>query len=385
MAGRSIFDTEDAMRLARRRMPRMMFDFVQGAVGSELAAELNSEAIRQIRLCPRVLVNVDGRTLSKTFLGEEMGLPFGIAPMGMCNLVWPGADQILASQAAEHKIPVGVSTAASTCLEEMFERSEGRAWFQLYVYQSHEAAFELVDRAAAAGYTKLLLTVDVTQLSRRVRDLRNGFQVPFKMGPRQFVDFMLHPTWSLTTLAKGVPSPQNYDALKGDANATRKANRGSADWDFLKRLRERWKHSLLVKGVLSPDDAVKIKHIGADGISVSNHGGRQLDSAPAAIHALPAVRAAVGPDYPLVFDSGLRSGEDVVKALAMGADFALLGRPMLYAVGANGERGLNQLIDAFRQDIDVALSQTGLRDVADVSTQILHGQEPASPQSTRGT
>ena len=379
-AGRSIYDTEDATRLAKRRMPRMMFDFVQGAVGTELAAELNSEAIRQIRLCPRVLVNVDGRTLSKTFLGEEMGLPFGIAPMGMCNLVWPGADQILASQAARHKIPLGVSTAASTSLEEMFEQSEGRTWFQLYVYQSHEAAFELVDRAAAAGYTKLLLTVDVTQLSRRVRDLRNGFQVPFKMGPRQFADFMLHPTWSLTTLAKGVPSPQNYDALKGDANATRKANRGSADWTFLERLRERWKHTLLVKGVVSAADASRIKQIGADGISVSNHGGRQLDSAPPAIHALPAVRAAVGPDFPLIFDSGVRSGEDVVKALAMGADFVLLGRPMLYAVGANGARGLNQLIEIFRQDIDVALSQTGLRNISDVSAQILYDPSLASPK-----
>lgn len=359
------------MRLAKRRMPRMMFDFVQGAVGTELAAHLNCETLNSIRLSPRVLVNVDGRELGKSFLGEEMGLPFGIAPMGMCNLVWPGADSVLASQAAKHNIPLGVSTAASTRLEEMFERSGGRTWFQLYVYQSHEAAFALLDRAAAAGYTKLLLTVDVTQLSRRVRDLRNGFQVPFKMGPRQFADFALHPTWSLKTLAMGVPSPQNYDALKADADATRNANRGSTDWGFLKRLRERWKHKLVVKGVLSPADAVQIKQIGADAVYVSNHGGRQLDSAPPAITALGAVRAAVGPDYPLIFDSGVRSGEDVVKALAMGADFVMLGRPMLYAVGANGEPGLNQFIEILKQDVDVALSQIGLRGIHEVNAQVL--------------
>lgn len=380
-AGRTIFDVDDAMRLAKRRMPRMMFDFVQGAVGSELAAHLNTEAISQIRLCPRVLVNVDGRKLRKRFLDEDMALPFGIAPMGMCNLVWPGADQILASQAAQHGIPLGVSTAASTKLEEMHERSEGRTWFQLYVYQSHEEAFALVDRAAAAGFTKLLLTVDVTQLSRRVRDLRNGFQVPFKMGPRQFADFMLHPTWSLTTLARGVPSPQNYEALKQNADATRNANRGSADWDFLKRLRERWKHKLVVKGVLTPADALQIQQAGADAVYVSNHGGRQLDSAPPAIQALGAVRAAVGPDYPLIFDSGIRSGEDVVKALAMGADFVMLGRPMLYAIGANGERGLDQLVQILKQDIDVALSQIGVTDISNVTAQALF--DPDLAQQTR--
>ncbi len=381
-AGKSIYDVDDAIRLARRRMPRMMFDYVQGAAGSELGARLNCEALQHIRLNPRVLVNVDGRTLGKRFLGEEMGLPFGIAPMGMCNLVWPGADGILAEQAANHKIPLGVSTAASSTLEEMAERSDGQTWFQLYVYQSHEDAFALVDRAAAAGYTKLFLTVDVTQLSRRARDLRNGFQVPFKMGPKQFLDFALHPTWSLKSLARGVPSPQNYDLLKGDADATRNANRGSEDWDFLNRLRDRWKDKLIVKGVLSPTDAVQIKQAGADAVYVSNHGARQLDSAPPAVHALAAIRAAVGPDYPLMFDSGVRSGEDVVKALAVGADFVMLGRPMLYAIGANGSVGLNQLIKTVQQDIDVTLSQIGLTDIADVSANSLYETDAAATLKT---
>lgn len=366
------------MRLAKRRMPRMMFDYVQGAAGGELAAKLNCEALHQMRLHPRVLVNVDGRTHSKRFLDEEMGLPFGIAPMGMCNLVWPGADETLARQAELHEIPIGVSTMASTRLEDMAELSEGRGWFQLYVYQSHEAALAIVDRAAAAGYTKLMLTVDVTQLSRRVRDLRNGFQVPFKMGVKQFADFATHPTWSLKTLAAGVPSPQNYDALRGDANATRNANRGSADWEFLNRLREHWKHKLIVKGVVSPPDALQIKQAGVDAVYVSNHGGRQLDSAPAAIHALGAVREAVGPDYPLIFDSGVRSGEDVVKALATGADFVMLGRAMLYAVGANGSAGVAQLIEALQQEIDVSLSQIGLTDVSNISKNALF--EPGQVQ-----
>lgn len=353
-------------------MPRMMFDYVQGAAGDELAARLNCEALQHVKLHPRVLVNVDGRSLKRRFLDEDMELPFGIAPMGMCNLVWPGADKTLAQQAARHNIPLGVSTMASTRLEEMAELSEGRGWFQLYVYKSHEAAFAIVNRAEAAGYTKLMLTVDVTQLSRRVRDLRNGFQVPFKMGPRQFLDFATHPTWSLGTILTGVPSPQNYDALRGDADATRNANRGSADWDFLKRLRERWKHKLIVKGVVSPPDAQQIQKTGVDAIYVSNHGGRQLSSAPPAIHALAKIRAAVGPNYPLIFDSGVRSGEDVVKALATGADFVMFGRGILYAVGANGSEGLTQFIEAIRQDIDVSLSQIGLKDVSGITKAALY-------------
>ena len=319
---------EDARALARRRMPRMMFDFVDGATGREAGERLNRSAIQQVRLLPRILVDIEDRSLGKSFLGRDMGLPFGIAPMGMCALAWPGADRMLAAEAVRREIPLCLSTAASTSLEDMQALAGGRAWFQLYVLHSQDFAFEMADRAAAAGYEVLVLTVDVPVVSRRVRDLRNGFQVPFRFGPKQVLDFACHPRWSLATLAHGVPKSANFDTAEGGPAFVRGASRGGADWAFLDRLRKRWTGKLVVKGVLSPAEAVRIKDAGADAVYVSNHGGRQLDGAPAAIHALPQVRAAVGADYPLIFDSGIRSGEDIVKALALGADFVMLGRAL---------------------------------------------------------
>ncbi len=369
--GPGLISVEDARVRARRRLPRLIFDFIDGATGREHGARINEEAIRQIRLQPRVLVNVENRTLGTKLLGRDHGLPFGVAPMGMCNLAWPGADRFLAGEAVRRDIPVCVSAAASASLEEMHERSHGRAWFQLYVGQSPDRAFDLVDRAANAGYETLILTVDVPQVSRRVRDIQNGFQVPFRIGPRQFLDFATHPRWSVSTLAGGIPRTANFDAPGGGKSFVRGESRGGADWLFLDRLRHRWQGRLVVKGVMSTKDALRIRDTGADAIYVSNHGGRQLDSAPPAIEALPRIRAAVGADYPLIVDSGFRNGEDIVKALALGADFVMLGRPILYALGADGGRGLSALIDILAEEISLTLAQIGLRQVTEISASVL--------------
>jgi len=365
----------DARRLARRRMPRMMYDFVDGAVGRERAARRNRAALAKIQLQPRVLNDTTGRELGKAFLGEQHGLPFGIAPMGMCNLAWPDADRILAAAAARHRIPVCLSTAASTALEDAHRQAGGRAWFQLYVSDSADSAWQLVERAEAAGYTHLLLTVDVPQISLRIRDLKNGFKVPFRLGPRQFLDFALHPRWSLETLMRGVPRVMNF-ASPAAGDFVRNAGRGAATWRFLGQLRGKWRGRLIVKGVLSAPDARRIQQAGADAIYVSNHGGRQLDSAPPAIDSLAGIRAAVGRGYPLIFDSGVRSGEDVVKALALGADFVMLGRPWLYAIGAAGARGPDTLIGILAGEIDVTLAQVGLRRVGDVDETALAAMPP---------
>lgn len=348
-----------------------MFDYVDGAAGNEVAKALNESAIQRIRLQPRVLANVEDRSLATDFLGRDRGLPFGIAPMGMCDLVWPGADRMLAAESLRREIPHCLSTVASTSLEGVHALTEGRAWFQLYVAQSLEAAMELVDRAESTGYEVLILTVDVPQVSRRIRDLRNGFQVPFRMGPRQFLDFASHPRWSIETLIHGAPKVRNAETGSRGRGFARDESRGRTDWDFLARLRARWRGKLVIKGVLSPADAVRMRDAGADAVYVSNHGGRQLDSAPPAIQALPRVRAAVGPDFPLIFDSGLRNGEDIVKALALGADFVMLGRPLLYAIGADGARGLSSLIDILAEEISMTLAQIGLRRIEEVDARVL--------------
>ncbi len=363
-----LFSTEDARRLAKRRLPRLVFDFIDGAAGREVGKRRNEARFDEICLQPRVMENVASRSLATEILGQKFGVPFGIAPMGMCNLVCPGADRILAETAARLAIPVCVSSAASSTLEDMREWAESRAWFQLYYGQSEESSLAAVDRAGDAGYDTLVLTVDVPQVSRRVRDQRNGFNVPFKLTLTSFLDFATHPRWSLSTLAAGVPSPKNIG--KGD-NFVRDASRAGADWDFLDKLRRTWKGNLIVKGITCAWDAVRVRDAGADAVYVSSHGGRQLDSVPAAIDLLPRVREALGTDMPLLFDSGVRNGEDVVKALALGADFVMLGRPVLFALGAGGKNGLSTLLDCFAQDIDTAIAQLGVNSVEGLWSGVL--------------
>ena len=360
----------DAKRLARRRLPRLIYDFIGGAAGYERAARANLLAFEKTKLMPRVLVNVNERTLNKNVLDKEMGLPFGIAPMGMCNMAWPNADHMFAKAAVDYKIPFCVSTASSTTLEDCYRESEGQAWFQLYSSTSYEFTLQLIKRAQAVGYTHLVLTVDVPQVARRIRDLKNGFRVPFRLGPRQLWDFTTHPQWSLATLIHGVPRPKNF-AKSGLGSFERDSGRSTVEWEFLDQLRSIWQNKLIIKGVLCTEDALKIKNAGADAIYVSNHGGRQLDSSPPAIEMLPTIRSAVGSEYPLLLDSGVRSGEDIIKALALGADFVMIGSALLYSIGADGKRGLATLIHILKEETSVAMAQIGLRRISDISSEVL--------------
>ena len=369
---------EDFRKEAQSRLPRLMFDFIDGAAGREYAACKNIETLDRIRLLPRVLVNVAERILKKTFLGKEWGLPFGIAPMGMCDLAWAGTDKALAKAAVQHNIPLCHSIAASSSLEVTLDRARVNAWFQLYVGASLERAWEHVKRAQDAGYEVLILTVDVPQVAQRIRDLRNGFKVPFRIGPRQFLDFAQHPRWVLETLMAGVPRTANFvdtnpASLYGTASNgfIREESRGKVDWTFLQQLRERWTGKLIVKGVLAPQDASRIQEAGADAIYVSNHGGRQLDSAPPAVTQLPLIREAVGTDYPLLFDSGIRNGESVVKALALGADFVMLGRPFLFASGAYGERGVMRLFELLTDEVSLTLAQLGCNSLEELERNMI--------------
>ena len=372
LPSQKIFSIKDARELSRKRLPKLVFDFIDGASGDEKLAEINSKALDQIRLEPKVLRNVEKRSLKKKVLGYEFDFPFGFAPMGMTNLSWPGADSMLAAESARNNIPTCVSMASTTTLEKMYELSKGHAWMQLYIFQDENFVMELLDRAKNTGYEVAILTVDVPVLSRRTRDDKNGFSYPFKIGPKQFFDFATHPTWSLSTLLSGIPKPMNYVTSKsGDGIFKRKESRGSTDWDTLKRVRDKWKGKLIIKGVMSPDDAVQIKEAGADAIQVSNHGGRQLDSATAAINMLPLIRKSVGSDFPLIFDSGIRSGSDIVRALAFGADYAMIGRPVMYAMGADGRKGLRRIVEIIKEEASTTLGLVGLNDINDVTSNIV--------------
>ena len=367
-----IHTIDDAIRLSKKRLPKLVFDFIDGASGDDKLAEINSTALDQIRLEPKVFRNVENRNLSKKIFDFHFDYPFGFAPMGMTNLSWPEADKMIAKESAYNNIPTCVSMASSTTLEDMFTFSEGHSWMQIYIFQSEEFIMELLKRAESIGYKVLILTVDVPILSRRARDDRNGFGYPFKIGPKQFLDFALHPQWSLTTLFKGAPQPMNYVTSKsGDQIFRRKESRGATDWNTLKRVRDAWKEKLIIKGVMNSEDALKIKEAGADAIQVSNHGGRQLDSATASINALPLIRKALGDDFPILFDSGIRSGSDILRALALGANFVMFGRPLMYAIGADGARGLRRIINLIKEELSTNLGLVGLTDINEVDKKII--------------
>ena len=380
MSGRkSIISFEDAKVKAKRKLPRMIFDFIEGSAGREIASNKNLQIFNDIHLRSRVLASVGNPKLNSKFLNYSFDLPFGIAPMGMCNLAWPDADKNLAEAAKKFNIPHCVSTAASSSLEDLKKWGEGQTWFQLYVNGPTEEAWNMVDRAEASGYKTLILTVDVPVVSRRVRDLRNGFVVPFKIGLKQLIDFALHPHWSLSTIIKGIPEPKNF-RQGSQNNFDRNASRAGANWEFLVELRKKWQGNLIVKGVMDGVDAKRIQNAGIDAIWVSNHGGRQLDSSPPALLTLPKVRDSVGPNMPLIFDSGVRSGEDIVKALAFGANFVMLGRPIMMAIAASSKKGLNDYLSLLKEEIEVVMAQLGIKDSSRISRDVLYNDISTKPQ-----
>jgi L-lactate dehydrogenase (cytochrome) len=363
----NIHSSADARRLARRRLPWMVFDYIDGSAGDESGADHTRAAFDAIRIRPRILRDVSKRSLAVPLFGADTKAPFGISPMGMCNLSGPGADLMLARLAARHHVPLGVSTVASTPMERMIEEAEGHAWFQLYFTGDGSGTFKLVERAKAAGYQTLVLTVDVPEVGRRPRELRHGFTMPFRIGPWQFLDFALHPEWSLSSLFKGRPQMANF--LMPGYEFDRTESRAKADWSTLKKLREMWPGKLVVKGVLDPDDAKRLAAEGVDAIQVSSHGARQLESAVAPITALADIRAAVGPELPLFYDSGLRSGEDVFKAYAIGANFTFLGRVLQFAIAAGGEEGLQRLWKVLTDEVSITLAQAGQTDLLGTDIQ----------------
>ena len=364
-----IFDSNDARSLSHRRLPKLIYDFIEGATGREISSKGNVTAFDDVKLLPRALVDVSERNLTTSFMGNNYSQPFGIAPMGMCNLTYPNADILMAKAAKSRSFPHGLATATSTGLAEVHAAGGDNSWFQLYVFVGTEKALELSQKAQSIGYKTLILTVDVPQAARRMRELRNGFQVPFNMGLSQFIDLAIHPFWSLRTLATGIPKPVLFQ--NEDEKFDRTANRMGANWDFLNQLRSIWKGKIIVKGILSVEDAKRIKKVGIDGVWVSNHGGRQLDGAPAPITVLPLIRNALGNDYPIAFDSGIRDGSDIVKALASGADFTFLGRPILHALAGAGSAGLDRILSIFSEDINVVMAQIGVKGIYEIDNSVL--------------
>ncbi len=371
----------DLREIARKRLPKGLFEFVDRGTEDEVALRNNREAFERIKLSMRNLVDVAGRNQEVTLFGVRHKMPIAIAPTGCAGLMWHEGELELAKAAAAAGIPFSLATGALTSMEKITEVAGGTLWFQLYMWPDRSLSHKLVQRAEAAGYKALLVTVDGVVSPNREYNLRNGFTIPFSFTRRNVVDVMSHPGWLLGVLAKymmttGMPRYENYPTeLKAKMTAQPMGKsmmkNDSLNWDDLRALRKLWPHTLILKGVMHPQDAVMAAECGADGVIVSNHGGRNFDSALAPIEVLPHVAEAVGKRVTVLVDSGFRRGSDVVKALALGAKAVLVGRPTLYGTTVGGEAGAARAIKIFRDEIDRTIAYLGYRSLDEISRDCL--------------
>ncbi|MCR9127309.1 MAG: alpha-hydroxy-acid oxidizing protein [Rhodobacteraceae bacterium] len=366
---------DDLRSMARRRIPRFAFDLVDGGAESERNMRRNMEAFEEIELTPRYLVDVGDIDTHAELFGKVYDVPFGMAPIGMLNAFWPGADVALARLCARMNMPYVASSAASTPLERLAEAAGGNGWFQLYVSSDETVTEGLISRAETAEYKVMIVTADVPAAGKRDRDIRNQLAVPFKITPEVVAGLIANPRWSLETLRHGKPNIANYaELLRGAtsyADVQKTLITPRFTWEDLKRLRDRWKGPLLVKGILHPADAAECAGLGCDGIVVSNHGGRQVAFGPPSIQALPQIAGAVGGRMKILLDSGIRRGADILRAKALGADFALCGRALAYGVGAGGAQGAQRAFDILHLELIRAQGQLGVADFDAVGASAL--------------
>lgn len=355
---------EDLRRRARRRIPRFAFDLVDGGAESERNMRRNAEAFEEVLLTPRYMVDVSEIDTRASIFGQDFAAPFGMAPIGMLNAFWPEADLILARLCKRENVPYTASSAASTTLERLAEAADGNGWFQLYVSGDPVVTDRLVARAEAADYKVMMVTADVPAPGKRDRDIRNQLAVPFRFTPEVLLQCALNPVWSLTSLRHGTPNIANYadllQAATSYADVQKTLITPGFSWDDLKRLRARWRGPLLVKGILHPEDALRCAEIGCDGIVVSNHGGRQVAFGPPTAEALPAIARAVDGRMKIIVDSGIRRGADILRAKALGADFAFAGRALAFGVGAGGAAGAARAMEILKLEMVRALGQLGV-------------------------
>lgn len=367
---------EDLHRMAKRRLPKVAFDFIEGGLEDERGLERNTSAFHRHHLLPRYLVDVSVRDQTQTIFGQKFSSPFGISPTGGAGLFRRGGDLMLAEAAADANIPYIMSGASNDSMEAAARVAPKNTWYQLYAARDGGISDDLIRRAADAGLQGLVLTVDVPVHSKRERNIRNGFasirgnwmRAALSLKPTLLAEAMTHPGWVVEYIRHGgTPALENWLPYAG-ANATPedtvKFNRAQVPahaqtWRDLERYRRLFPRNLIVKGIMNPADAVRAAETGCEGVIVSNHGGRQLDQAPASLDVLPAIKAAVGDRMTIMLDSGVRRGADILIALCLGAQFVFFGRPTLYGAVAGGLPGVKKAIDIFRGEIDLVMGQIG--------------------------
>jgi isopentenyl diphosphate isomerase/L-lactate dehydrogenase-like FMN-dependent dehydrogenase len=365
---------DDLRRLAMRRLPRAVFDFADGGAEDEQTLRANREDFAKLTFRPKILVDVSKRDQATTILGQPVSSPLILAPTGLAGMLWARGEMAAARAAASQNVIFTLSTLGACSIEEVAETSSGPLWFQLYVMRDRDVTRKLVERAQHAGYKALCLTVDLPVLGQRERDLRNGATIPPKVTVRNAINVLQRPGWLRRVWWGPNITFKNFvgssAALTSDAGTlwqyVNSLNDPSVNWDDLAWFRSLWQGPIAIKGMLTPEDARRAVSEGIDAIIVSNHGGRQLDSLPSAVEALPEIVDAVGDRAEVILDGGVRRGTDVVKALALGARACMIGRPMLYGLGASGQAGVERAVEILKAEIDRSLALLGRPTLADL-------------------
>lgn len=376
---RNVYSIEDARQLAQRRLPRMIFEYLEGGAEDESTLRSNLTAFDNVTFCPKVLVDVSKRDQTTTVLGEHVNLPVLLAPAGLIRLISREGELAVARAAGRAGTVFMVSTASSYSLEEIAAAATGPLWFQLYLWRGQDVTRSLVERAHQAGYRVLCIAVDVPITGKRLRDLRNGMTVPPRIGVRNLLNTAGKPSWVRDYLFGGKITFSNLLGIaEGDdmvsmwTYVNNELINPAANWSDFAWLREMWKGPLVVKGIVTVEDTLRAIDYGADGIVVSNHGGRQLDGLPSTLEVLPEIVRAVGGRAEVFLDGGVRYGTDVVKAIALGARACLIGRPYLWGLAAGGEAGVARVLEIFEEEIDRTLALIGRSKVDKVDSSAVH-------------
>jgi len=377
---KTITSIEDLRELARRRVPRAFFDYADSGSYNEETLRANRVDMEAIKLRQRVLVDVSARSLATTIVGQKVSAPFVLAPIGLCGMQH-GDGEILSARAANAAaIPFTLSTMSICSIEDVAKATRKPFWFQLYVIRDRGFSKDILARAAAAKCNALMLTVDLQVLGQRHRDIKNGMTVPPEIRLKNIIDIASKPAWAWSILnGKSKTFGNLAGHVKGMENVTSLSQWIQAQfdpalsWKDVEWIKKSWPGKLILKGILDVDDAKTAVKLGADAIVVSNHGGRQLDGAPSSISALPAIADAVGSRTEILFDGGIRTGSDIMRALALGARACLIGRAYIYGLGAGGEAGVAKAIDILKQELSVTMALTGTNSIADIDGRVLVG------------
>lgn len=368
---------DDLRARARRRIPRFAFEYLDGGCNEDVNLARNTSDIREIELTPRYLIDHQGSTTKTELFGHTYDAPFGIAPVGLQGLMWPKAPEILARAAHKHNVPFILSTVTTSSIERIAEITEGQAWFQLYHPAEERVRNDIINRAKDAGCPVLVILCDVPTFGFRPRDIRNGLAMPPSMSLTNILQILGKPHWALKTLMAGQPSfatlkpymPKGLN-LKQLGAFMDQTFSGRLNEERIKPIRDMWPGKLVLKGVASAEDAETAHRLGLDGVIVSNHGGRQLDAGQSSIKALHAITAACGDRMTVMMDSGIRSGPDIARTMASGADFTFLGRAFMYGVAALGEAGGDHTIAILKRQLQQVLEQVCCEDVRQLSVRL---------------